>query len=73
MFSFNGTARRVTDWEGLSLRWYELVLGDKEIQGHLMNSLIVGIATAIIATSSGRWRRSACSGRRTGSASRSTR
>jgi spermidine/putrescine transport system permease protein len=50
VFSFNGTARRVTQWDGLSLRWYETVLASKEIQGYLRNSLIVGTATAIIST-----------------------
>ena len=53
MFSFNGTDRRVTDWGGLSLKWYGRVLGDKIIQGHLINSLIVGTSTAIIATTFG--------------------
>ena len=50
VFSFNGTARRVTNWEGFSLRWYETVLTDKAIQGYLRNSLIVGTATAVIST-----------------------
>jgi spermidine/putrescine transport system permease protein len=50
IFSFNGTDRRVTDWDGLSVRWYEYVLNNKEIQGYLWNSLIVGVATAVIAT-----------------------
>ena len=50
VFSFNGTERRVTHWEGLSLRWYETVLASKEIQGYLRNSLIVGTATAVIST-----------------------
>jgi spermidine/putrescine transport system permease protein len=50
VFSFNGTTRRVTQWDGLSLRWYETVLASKEIQGYLRNSLIVGTATAIIST-----------------------
>jgi spermidine/putrescine transport system permease protein len=50
VFSFNGTARRVTQWDGLSIRWYETVLASKEIQGYLKNSLIVGTATAIIST-----------------------
>ena len=53
VFSFNGTDRRVTDWGGLSLKWYGRVLGDKIIQGHLINSLIVGTSTAIIATTLG--------------------
>ena len=50
VFSFNGTARRVTNWEGFSLRWYQAVLADKTIQIYLINSLIVGTATAIIST-----------------------
>jgi spermidine/putrescine transport system permease protein len=53
VFSFNGTDRRVTHWDGLSLRWYEHVLGDEIIQGHLWNSLIVGTLSAIIATTFG--------------------
>src|SRR6478735_5048097 len=50
VFSFNGTARRVTQWDGLSLRWYEYVLGNKEVQRDLLNSLIVGLSTAVIST-----------------------
>ena len=50
VFSFNGTARRVTQWDGLSLRWYEYVLANKEVQRDLLNSLIVGFSTAIIST-----------------------
>jgi len=50
IFSFNDTARRVTDWDGFSFRWYAYVLGNAEIQRYLLNSLIVGLATGIIAT-----------------------
>jgi spermidine/putrescine transport system permease protein len=50
VFSFNGTDRRVTDWQGFSLRWYESVLADKVIQSALLNSFIVAISTAIIST-----------------------
>jgi spermidine/putrescine transport system permease protein len=50
VFSFNGTERRVTNWDGFSLRWYESVLGSREIQRYLTNSFIVGISTACIAT-----------------------
>ena len=50
VFSFNGTDRRVTNWDGFSLRWYESVLGSREIQRYLTNSFIVGLSTAIIAT-----------------------
>ena len=50
VFSFNATERRVTDWDGFSLRWYETVLSDRVIQRTLINSFIVGLATAVIAT-----------------------
>ena len=50
IFSFNGTQRRVTQWDGFSLRWYESVLQDTVIQSALLNSLIVASSTAIIAT-----------------------
>ena len=50
VFSFNGTNRRVTEWDGLSIRWYEYVLNNTEVQRYLTNSFIVGIANAIIAT-----------------------
>jgi len=53
VFSFNGTQRRVTQWDGFSLRWYEAVLASKEIQRHLTNSFIVGVATGIISTIAG--------------------
>jgi spermidine/putrescine transport system permease protein len=53
LFSFNGTERRVTNWEGFSLRWYEYVFANREIQKYLTNSLIVGFATAVIATLAG--------------------
>jgi spermidine/putrescine transport system permease protein len=50
IFSFNATNRRVTQWEGFSLRWYESVLHDTVVQAALFNSFRVAIATAIIAT-----------------------
>jgi spermidine/putrescine transport system permease protein len=50
VFSFNGTDRRVTQWDGFSLRWYESVLNDAVVQSALFNSLIVASGTAIIAT-----------------------
>ena len=53
VYSFNGTDRRVTDWDGLSLRWYAHVLGDRIIQGNLWNSVVVGTLTAILATTFG--------------------
>jgi spermidine/putrescine transport system permease protein len=53
VFSFNGTERRVTQWDGFSLRWYQSVLASEEIQGYLLNSLIVGALTAVISTIAG--------------------
>jgi spermidine/putrescine transport system permease protein len=50
VFSFNGTERRVMNWEGFSIRWYEYVFANREIQRYLINSVIVGLGTAIIAT-----------------------
>jgi spermidine/putrescine transport system permease protein len=53
VFSFNGTARRVTQWDGISLKWYATVLTDKTIQSFFFNSFIVAISTAIISTAFG--------------------
>ncbi len=50
VFSFNATTRRVTDWDGFGLRWYEYVFSNREIQRYFLNSAIVGLATAVIAT-----------------------
>jgi spermidine/putrescine transport system permease protein len=50
VFSFNGTSRRVTQWEGFSLRWYDSVLHDTVVQGALFNSFRVALATAILST-----------------------
>jgi spermidine/putrescine transport system permease protein len=50
VFSFNGTTRRVTQWDGVSLKWYASVLSDKVIQSALFNSLLVATSTAIIST-----------------------
>jgi spermidine/putrescine transport system permease protein len=49
LFSFNATERRVTDWDGFSLRWYEYVFTNREVQRYL-NSLIVGFFTAVFST-----------------------
>jgi spermidine/putrescine transport system permease protein len=50
VFSFNGTSRRVTQWEGFSLRWYDSVLHDTVVQGALFNSFRIALATAILST-----------------------
>jgi spermidine/putrescine transport system permease protein len=53
IFSFNGTARYVTDWQGLSLRWYERALSDPTVQKALGNSLVIAFANAVLATAFG--------------------
>ncbi len=50
IYSFNGTATRVMKWEGFSLRWYEYVFENREVQRYLANSVVVGLATATIST-----------------------
>lgn len=50
VFSFNATERRVTNWQGFSLKWYESVLNDTAVQSALLNSFIVATSTAILAT-----------------------
>jgi spermidine/putrescine transport system permease protein len=50
VFSFNATNRRVTQWEGFSLRWYASVLADTVVQSALANSFRVAISTAILST-----------------------
>jgi spermidine/putrescine transport system permease protein len=48
IFSFNGTDRRVTQWDGFSLRWYDTVLHDTVVQSALFNSFRVAITTAVL-------------------------
>lgn len=50
VYSFNGTDQRVMHWEGFSLRWYEYVFENREVQRYLTNSFVVGLSTAIIST-----------------------
>ena len=50
VFSFNATERQVTNWQGFSLKWYGQVLGDRQIQNALFNSLLVASSAAIIST-----------------------
>ena len=35
VYSFNGTNQRVMHWEGFSLRWYEYVAQNNEVQRYL--------------------------------------
>jgi spermidine/putrescine transport system permease protein len=49
VFSFNASSR-VTIWEGFSTKWFQVVLSDRAIQQNLINSLVVGLATATVST-----------------------
>jgi spermidine/putrescine transport system permease protein len=53
VFSFNGTTRYVTDWQGLSLKWYQRALADQTVQKALVNSLEIALVNAILATAFG--------------------
>ena len=62
-FSFN--AGRFTVWEGFSLHWYQTALSDPELVESLLNSVLIALAAAVLATATGTlaawamWRRSA--------------
>ncbi|MEA2631419.1 MAG: spermidine/putrescine transport system permease protein [Chloroflexota bacterium] len=53
VFSFNGTNRNMTDWQGFSLKWYQRALQDTNIQSALWNSATIGLINAILATTFG--------------------
>jgi spermidine/putrescine transport system permease protein len=53
VFSFNGTNRLVTDWQGFSLKWYAAALADGNVQHALWNSVTIAIWNAILATTFG--------------------
>ncbi len=53
VFSFNGTTRYVTDWQGFSLVWYQRALADQTVQAALRNSLVIAFINAILATAFG--------------------
>ena len=50
VFSFNGTNRIVTEWQGLSLKWYERALSDGSVQAALGNSIVIAVTNAVLAT-----------------------
>ena len=53
IFAFNGTARATTVWEGFSLRWFGVALGDEVVQDALRNSFVIALPNAILATTFG--------------------
>jgi spermidine/putrescine transport system permease protein len=50
LFAFNDTNRRVTAWDGFSLKWFGVALGDSVVQKALINSFLVAVPTAILST-----------------------
>jgi spermidine/putrescine transport system permease protein len=50
LFSFNSARAATADWEGFSLHWYEVALDDDVVQTTLLNSFIIAIPNAILAT-----------------------
>jgi len=49
VFSFN-SSRFVTNWEGFSLRWYQVLFGDEAMMAALKNSLIVAAVSTFFST-----------------------
>jgi spermidine/putrescine transport system permease protein len=50
LFAFNGTERAINNWDGFSLRWFEVALNDRVVQRAVTNSFLVAIPNAILAT-----------------------
>jgi spermidine/putrescine transport system permease protein len=50
LFAFNGTERRVTQWDGFSIRWFEVALNDRVVHKALFNSFVIAVPNAILAT-----------------------
>jgi spermidine/putrescine transport system permease protein len=50
LFAFNDTTRRVTAWDGFSVKWFGVALTDSVVHRALANSFIVAIPNAILAT-----------------------
>ncbi len=50
LFAFNDTDRRVTAWDGFSVKWFGVAFNDTVVQKALLNSFLVAVPTAILAT-----------------------
>jgi spermidine/putrescine transport system permease protein len=53
VLAFNATERATTVWAGFSLRWFGIALGDEVVQTSLLNSVIIAVPNAILATAFG--------------------
>ncbi len=50
VFAFNDTTRRATEWQGFSVKWFEVALRDRVVQKALENSFWVAIPNAVLAS-----------------------
>lgn len=50
IFAFNDTDRRVTAWDGFSTKWFDVALNNSVVQKALLNSFVVALPNAILAT-----------------------
>lgn len=50
LFAFNATDTRVTLWRGFSPKWFGIAINDPVVQKYVLNSFIVAIPNAILAT-----------------------
>jgi spermidine/putrescine transport system permease protein len=49
MFAFNDTERRVTTWDGFSLKWFEVAINDRVVQKAVENSFWIALPNAFLA------------------------
>ena len=53
VLAFNATTKATTVWQGFSLRWFEIALGDEVVRDALTNSFLIAIPNAFMATAFG--------------------
>ena len=53
VLAFNATTKATTVWEGFSLRWFGIALGDEVVRDALTNSFWIAVPNAILATAFG--------------------
>ncbi len=50
IYAFNDTTKATSVWEGFSTRWFPIALGDEVVTTALLNSFIIAIPNAFLAT-----------------------
>jgi spermidine/putrescine transport system permease protein len=53
VLAFNATTKATTVWQGFSLRWFGIALGDEVVRDALTNSFWIAVPNAILATAFG--------------------